>query len=76
MIVAVDDEHELRRPWNRRISLQGNVDWFCFWLKAEEDSDLGKALQYARWRELRKLQEEQNNPPLSGDLPHHAQIPR
>lgn len=75
MIVAVDDEHELRRPWNRRISLQGNVDWFCFWLKAEEDSDSTKAAQYARWRDLRKLQE-QNNPPLSGDLPHHAQILR
>jgi hypothetical protein len=30
-------------------SHQGNVDWFCFWLKNEEDP--------ARWRELRKLQD-------------------
>jgi hypothetical protein len=40
------------------ISQQGNVDWFCFWLKGEEDPDPTKAEQYARWRELRKLQEE------------------
>jgi hypothetical protein len=28
----------------------------CFWLKGEEDPDPAKADQYARWRELRKLQ--------------------
>jgi len=38
-------------------SQQGNVDWFCFWLKGEEDPDPAKAEQYARWRELRKLQQ-------------------
>jgi hypothetical protein len=32
------------------------VDWFCFWLKGEEDPDPDKAEQYKRWRELRKLQ--------------------
>jgi hypothetical protein len=32
------------------------VDWFCFWLKGEEDPGPAKAEQYARWRELRKLQ--------------------
>jgi hypothetical protein len=39
------------------ISQQGNVDWFCFWIKGEEDPDPAKAEQYARWRELRKLQQ-------------------
>jgi hypothetical protein len=34
-----------------------NLDWFRFWLKGEEDPDPAKAEQYARWRELRKLQE-------------------
>jgi hypothetical protein len=29
-----------------------------FWLKDEEDSDPAKAGQYARWREMRKLQEQ------------------
>jgi hypothetical protein len=36
------------------------VDWFCFWLKGEEDADPSKAEQYGRWRELRKLQEEKD----------------
>jgi hypothetical protein len=33
------------------------VDWFRFWLKGEEDPDPAKVEQYARWRELRNLQE-------------------
>ncbi len=37
---------------------QGNGDWLRFWLKDEEDTDPAKAEQYARWRELRKLQAE------------------
>jgi hypothetical protein len=38
-----------RQTLERLTSHQGNVDWFCFWLKNEEDP--------ARWRELRKLQD-------------------
>jgi len=49
--------HILVRPWDRMASQQGTVDWFCFWLKGEEDPDPTKADEYARWRELRKLQE-------------------
>jgi len=51
-------EHSPVRPNERLVSQQGNVDWFCFWLKDEEDPDPAKAEQYKRWRELRKLQEE------------------
>ena len=40
------------------ISQQGNVDWFVFWLKGEEDPDPLKAEEYSRWRELRKKQQE------------------
>jgi len=36
----------------------GTVDWFRFWLKSEEDPEPAKAEQYIRWRELRKLHEE------------------
>jgi hypothetical protein len=32
------------------------VDWYCFWLKDEEDPDPAKAEQYKRWRELKTLQ--------------------
>jgi len=35
------------------VSQQGNVDWFVFWLKGEEDPASGKREQYARWRKLR-----------------------
>ena len=57
MIAISDGDHILQRPWDRMISQQGNVDWFCFWLKGEEDPDPTKAEQYKRWRELRKLQQ-------------------
>jgi hypothetical protein len=50
--------HTFVKPWERIASQQGNVDWFCVWLKGEEDPDAAKVEQYARWRELRKLQEE------------------
>jgi len=57
MIYLPEGVHELVKPWERMVSLQGTVDWFCFWLKSEEDPDPAKAEQYKRWRELRKLQE-------------------
>jgi dipeptidyl aminopeptidase/acylaminoacyl peptidase len=49
--------HLLVKPWERLTSLQGNVDWFAFWLKGEEAGSQTKRRQYDRWRELRKLQE-------------------
>jgi len=30
------------------------VDWYCFWLKGEEDPDPAKSEQYRRWRKLRE----------------------
>jgi len=51
-------EHVLVKPWQRMTSQQTAVDWYCFWLKGEEDPDPTKAEQYARWHELRKLQEQ------------------
>jgi dipeptidyl aminopeptidase/acylaminoacyl peptidase len=58
MIYVQDGTHILQRPWDRMISQGGNVDWFCFWLKDEEDRDPAKTEQYARWHELRRLQEQ------------------
>jgi len=57
LIYRPDANHNLVRPRDRLTSLQGNVDWFCFWLKDEEDPDPAKVDQYKRWHELRKLQE-------------------
>jgi hypothetical protein len=42
----------------RMASQGGSVDWFRFWLQGYEDPDPAKAGQYKRWRELRKLQAE------------------
>jgi dipeptidyl aminopeptidase/acylaminoacyl peptidase len=58
MIYIPDGVHILEKPWERMASQEATVDWFCFWLKGEEDPDPAKAEQYARWRELRKLQEQ------------------
>jgi len=55
MIYMPEGTHTLEKPWDRMISQQGNVDWFCFWLKGEEDSDPSKAEQYQRWHNLRVL---------------------
>ena len=55
MIYIPDGTHILEKPWDRMISQQGNVDWFCFWLNGEEDPNPANAEQYKRWRELRSL---------------------
>lgn len=63
-------DHPVVKPWERMTSQQGNVDWFSFWLKGEEDPDPKKAEQYARWRELKRVQEENDRDfQKSGDLP-------
>jgi len=59
MTYIPEGTHILEKPWERLTSQQGNVDWFCFWLKGEEDPDPAKSEQYARWRALRKLQSAQ-----------------
>jgi hypothetical protein len=61
--------HLLSKPTERLVSQQGNVDWFCFWLKGEEDPDPAKAEQYERWRELRKLQERNEKRPVDVPAP-------
>jgi len=55
MVYLPEGIHVLEKPWDRMISQQGNVDWFCFWLKGEEDPDPAKAEQYKRWYTLRGL---------------------
>jgi hypothetical protein len=55
MIYIPEGTHILEKPWDRMVSQQGNVDWFCFWLKGEEDPDPAKAEQYKRWHNLRAL---------------------
>ena len=58
LIMVDSDEHVLTNPAARLASQGGSVDWFRFWLQDYEDPDPAKADQYRRWRELRKMQEE------------------
>ncbi len=45
--------HSVINPRHRRRSLTVHLDWYCFWLAGEVDSDLTKERQYDRWSELR-----------------------
>lgn len=56
LIYLPDAPHILVKPWERMTSQQGDVDWFRFWLKGEEDNDPKKRDQYERWREMRVAQ--------------------
>jgi dipeptidyl aminopeptidase/acylaminoacyl peptidase len=56
LIVLNTHEHVLTNPAVRMASQGGSVDWFRFWLQDYEDSNPTKAEQYKRWRELRKVQ--------------------
>jgi hypothetical protein len=69
MVYLPDGVHILVKPWEQMTSEQLTVDWFCFWLKREEDPDPAKAEQYARWRELRKLQEQNDRQPQQANPP-------
>lgn len=48
------------QPAHLHAIMTRNLDWFRFWLHGLEDRDPAKARQYARWRELRKM---------NGDVP-------
>jgi dipeptidyl aminopeptidase/acylaminoacyl peptidase len=53
LIYIPDGQHILQKPLERLASQQGNVDWFCFWLKGEQDPDPAKQKQYANWKMMR-----------------------
>ena len=60
LMIFPDGTHNLVKPWERLASQQAAVDWFCFWLRGEEDRDPAKKMQYGRWRAMRQLLRSQN----------------
>ena len=56
LIYLPDAVHILVKPWERLTSQQGDVDWFCFWLKGEKEEGPEKREQYERWLEMRERQ--------------------
>jgi hypothetical protein len=49
------------------VSLQGNVDWYRFWLKGEERTEAflagetrdSLAAQYVRWRQMQAMKKDE-----------------
>lgn len=49
--------HLLSRPSDRQSSQQGNVDWFCFWLKDKKPAgSVEKSQEFARWELLKAME--------------------
>jgi dipeptidyl aminopeptidase/acylaminoacyl peptidase len=53
LITIPGGAHLLERPWDRRIAMQGIVDWYRFWLQGYSDPDFRKSEQYERWNEMK-----------------------
>jgi hypothetical protein len=76
MVVLPGGTHNLGRSSDRMISLQGNVDWYRFWLKGEERSEPvlpGESAetlrqQYARWRQMAELKQVDDRRPRCSDV--------
>jgi dipeptidyl aminopeptidase/acylaminoacyl peptidase len=71
LIKFPEGAHALSRPSERMISLQGNVDWYRFWLKGERRSALliptetadSLVEQYARWEQMVPLKNDADATP-------------
>jgi len=63
MVVLPGGLHSLLTPGDRMVSLQGNVDWYAFWLQGRtrtvpvtaSETTESLAAQFARWREMETL---------------------
>jgi|GEM_PF-1467353 len=51
-------DHNTQNPRQILAVQQGSIDWFDFWLNGHQGDDPRKVLQYERWQELRRLQEQ------------------
>ncbi len=61
MFIYPNELHLKNQPKHRYEIYQRNLDWMKFWLKGEEDPDPSKMEQYKRWRELKKMQKENDD---------------
>lgn len=63
MVLIPGGAHSLSTPSERMISLQGNVDWYRFWLKGEQraevvlpgESAASLKAQYDLWRQMEQM---------------------
>lgn len=72
MIVLPDGSHGLMTPSDRMVSLQGNVDWFRFWLQEEQrtvpvlhgETTASLQAQYGRWQQMAELKRADATKPI------------
>jgi dipeptidyl aminopeptidase/acylaminoacyl peptidase len=57
LIKLPEASHLLQRPADRKVAMEGIVDWFRFWLQQYEYPQPAKRSQYARWESLRKMED-------------------
>lgn len=63
MILLPKGTHSLLTPGDRMASLQGNVDWYAYWLAGKErtspmlatETESSLRAQYERWRQMDRL---------------------
>jgi len=58
LVMLKTNEHVITNPVERVASQTLSVEWFRFWMQDYENPDPAKAEQYKRWRELKKMQSE------------------
>lgn len=71
MVVIPGGAHVLSTPSERMISLQGNIDWFKFWLKGEQratpllatETEESLKAQYDAWRQMADLKKADDGRP-------------
>jgi len=66
--VYLNEGHVKFQPRSKYLAYRRNLDWMNFWLQDKEDPDPSKQEQYKRWRELRKLREENEKKPSPGAI--------
>jgi dipeptidyl aminopeptidase/acylaminoacyl peptidase len=67
LVVLNTESHLIAQPTIRRVSQQGTLDWFRFWLQDFEDPDPSKIDQYVRWKKMRVRSSPLSaNEPMSG----------
>ena len=55
LYIYANELHRKNQPKHRYEIYDHNLDWFRYWLKGEEDPNVGKKGQYERWQRLREL---------------------
>jgi hypothetical protein len=63
MVLIPGGAHSLSMPSERMVSLQGNLDWYRFWLQGEErtepllaaETSASLKTQYEAWRQMKKM---------------------